>query len=98
VLFIREEGSLYQKALSDGDETVVLERVKDFVPTRHRVYFTSTDSHTIGYLDLTSGKVEKLLTTERRTFNIAVSPDEQTILFTQTEPQQSDVMLVEGFE
>ena len=97
-VFFTRAGRLHRKALPDGDETVVLDGVKDFIPTRHRVYFTSADSHTIGYLDLTSGKVEELLTTERDTFNIAVFPDEQVILFTQTEPPQSDVMLVEGFE
>ena len=89
---------LYRKRLADGEESVVLESVGDFEPVAEGIYFSSPESGVIRYLDFESGNVEELLAPERPATQISVSPDEQTILFTQREPSQADVMLVEGFE
>jgi hypothetical protein len=45
-----------------------------------------------------TSKIRKLLTIERHIgFAIAISPDGQKILFTQTDEEGSDLMLVENF-
>jgi len=89
---------LHRKRLTDGEESAVLEGVSDFAPTARGIYFALRESGAIRYLDLESGEVEELFAPELPTESIAVSADEQTILYTQREPPQADVMLVEGFE
>lgn len=92
-----ERGRLYRRRLAEGTEEVLLENVVRFALTAQRVYFSSRETGAIHRLDLGSGQVELLFQPDRLAGEIAVFPDEQTILFTQSEPRQSDLMLVEGF-
>jgi len=64
-------------------------------------FFTPPDGQgrsDICVYEFSTGKTSKILTIERNVYNcIAVSPDERTILYTQSDQVGSDLMLVENF-
>jgi len=92
------EGSqLLRKRLPDGPESVVIEEVGSWTSGETGLYFTSDGaSTTIRRLDFDSGRVTDVFEANSPIFQINVSPDEQTILFGQTD-NQVDIMLVENF-
>ena len=95
--YLEEKGRLYRKRLKDDQETAILDDVASFAPASGGLYFSPAGSAKIRRLDLESGQTEDVLEARTPITTIAVSPDEQTILFTQREPDRTDIMLVEGF-
>ena len=93
-----ESRRLYRKQLPDGDEVAVAENVEGFDSASSAVYFISSDKPAIWRLDSESGELQALLKLEEEGSRIAVSRDEGMILFTQDEPRQADLLLVEGIE
>ena len=93
-----ESRRLYRKRLPDGEEVPLVDNVEGFDAGGDAVYFISSDKPAIWRLDPESGERQVLLELENEGNRIAVSHDGSTILFTQSEPRQADLMLVEGFE
>ena len=87
---------LFRKRLPDGEETFIREEAGSAAPVERGVYFISND--TIRYLDFESGEESKILAPEERIFNLTISPDRRTLLYTALEPRQTDLMLVEGIQ
>ncbi len=88
---------LLRKRLPDGPEEIALDKAFFFTLGQTGFYFTrEVASTTLHRRDFESGEVEDVFESTKRIGGIEVSPDEQTILFGQTETQ-SDLMLVENF-
>jgi Tol biopolymer transport system component len=88
---------LIRKRLPKGPESVVLEAVGSWASGRTGLYFApDLKSTTIGRLDFESGRIVDVFEWNKPFAQIDLSPDEQTILFGQTE-DQVDLMLVEHF-
>ncbi len=92
-----ERKQLYRRSLSDGKEIFIGEAPWGIAAAGDGVYFVSQDQRSILHWSADSASVEEVLKLEKETATLAVSPDERTILFTQSEPRQADLMLVEGF-
>ena len=97
--------SVWRVLIEGGEETKVLDSVdagsKWTVRQKGIYYLACRDANGAGdlcFFDFGSGKVRKLLrATRKMTGDIAISPDGQTVLFSQTDDSGSDLMLVENF-
>lgn len=95
---VEDRQRLYRKRLPDGEDVPLAEHVRGFDAAGAAVYFISADAPAIWRLDDESGEPKLLLELEKQGGQVAVSRDEQTILFVQAEPRQADLLLVEGVE
>ncbi len=87
---------VFRKDLESGEEIVVLDNVYTFAPTAGGVYYAEWDSGVIRYLDLELGEVQDVVEAKPPIHSIAVSPDEQTILFSQVASGRADIMLIDN--
>ncbi len=90
--------------------TKVLDSVlgRNFAVVPGGIYFMqarddgSDEAYSIRFLNLANGRVELIARLPRNTVPVAqglsVSPDGQSILYTQVDDISSDLMLIEGFE
>ena len=103
--------ALWKTPVSGGEESKVLDSVagRNFAIVPGGIYFMQAPkegdrdpSASIRFLNLADGRVEiiaRLPSTDlRMTQGLGVSPDGQTILYTQADDISSDLMLIEGFE
>jgi Tol biopolymer transport system component len=99
-----KECSVWRMPAAGGEETLVLDSIACFPPyavgEQGINFFTEPDKQ--GRKDLTlydfaTSRRRKTLTIERPRAYFAVSPDGQTILYTQIDEAGSDLMLVENF-
>ena len=95
---LEDRRRLYRKQLPDGDDVPIAESSRGFDAAGDAVYFATSEPPAIWRLEPESGKSQLLIRPEKETGQVAVSPDEHTILFTQAEPRQADLLLVEGIE
>ncbi len=99
--------SLRRVPVEGGEESQVLEAVFGgiYEVVEDGVYFvppsTPEDGFSIEFLRFATGAVEHVMSLERRppigNF-LNVSPDRRSILYSQAEDYQSDIMLVENFQ
>jgi hypothetical protein len=97
--------SLWRMPVEGGEEIKVLDSVDaqgQWALGRQGVYFVvppDEQGHSdIRLYEFSTGKIRKILTIERSVGEqIAVSPDERTILYPQLDEAGSDLMLVENF-
>jgi Tol biopolymer transport system component len=90
---------LWKVPVGGGDETQVLDSVANwaFAPTSGGLYFISQSR--LQYFDFSTGRSKPILTLEKPVSNfLSVSPDERWLLYTQTDQDGSDLMLVENFK
>ncbi len=94
-----DQWRLYRKRLPDGEDVPVLERAGGFAAANSGVYFLTDpgDRRAISHWSADSGELREVAKLPKGSGNLAVSPDERTIVFTQVESRQADLMLVEGF-
>ena len=103
--------ALWKMPVSGGEESKVLESVvaRNFAVALGGIYFMQApDEHepdgaySIRFLNLADGRVEIIARLPRNTVQLTqgldVSPDGQSILYTQVDDISSDLMLIEGFE
>ena len=99
---------LWRIPTAGGEKSLVLEKVwaRNYALSRSGIYFIEPPRKTGGsfsfkFLDSASGDLRtlaKLRAGEAPGFGLTVSPDEQTIIYTEISAYGSDLMLVEGFE
>ena len=100
---------LWRVAVDTGEEERLLDAVSDwsrFAVTGRGIYFTSgtplppgnpTES-AIEFFDFATRKVSRILRPDKALFvGMAISPDEQWLLFTQFDQTGADLMLVDDF-
>ena len=108
VYFVRDEMSLWRVSITDGQETEVVPKMTgNWSLARDGLYFMSkrpilpvrTEEFTLSYLDFSSGDVTDLFSKVGAFDHIwlAVSPDEEWILYPEQESPTSELMLVESF-
>jgi Tol biopolymer transport system component/DNA-binding winged helix-turn-helix (wHTH) protein len=100
---------LWRVPIRDSEPTKVLDRVwaRNYAITKRGIYFVEQPDHggpgapfAFRCLDLESGEIRTLLTLPPDVVpghSFAVSPDEQTILYTRVKVTDSDLMLIENF-
>jgi dipeptidyl aminopeptidase/acylaminoacyl peptidase len=111
-LYYARRGSdtgIWRVPVSGGDETEVLpgpfEGHYEWTLSRSGIYYATTrdltrgEDYTIRYLDLASGRASELYRKQGASEHawLAVSPGEEWLLFTESEPSTSELMLVENF-
>jgi Tol biopolymer transport system component len=97
--------SVWRVPVDGGEEVKVLDSVHiqgQWTVGKRGIYFLSTpDKHNrsdVRFYDFATSKIRKLLTIEGELgYSISVSPDGQTIVYTQFDGVGSDLMLVENF-
>jgi Tol biopolymer transport system component/DNA-binding winged helix-turn-helix (wHTH) protein len=94
--------ALWQMPLGGGQERVVTESIKgrDFAVAAGGIYFVqeTRDTSDLRFLQFGLGNIRTIASLGRLVANgLAVSPDERSILFSRTEFEGSDLMLVENF-
>ena len=105
------ETALWKIPLGGGEESEVLESVvpRNFAVVPRGVYFMQAPdqdepdwAYSIRFLNLADGRVEIIArlpsNTVQATQGLDVSPDGQSILYTQVDDISSDLMLIERFE
>jgi Tol biopolymer transport system component/tRNA A-37 threonylcarbamoyl transferase component Bud32 len=94
---------LWRMPVGGGEETQVLDRtiaLRSFAITNLGIYFltTSNSEFSIQFFSFATAKTETITTVERPYLgSLTVSPDGQTILYSQFDQLGSDLMLVENF-
>jgi Tol biopolymer transport system component len=98
------DASLWRMSIDGGGEAQVLPSVYryNFAVTRRGIYFTPNrekdGSSSVEFLNFASGRVTQVAKIEKSLdLGITVSPDGQTVLYTQIDYEGSDLMLVENF-
>jgi len=98
--------SIWKMPAQGGEETKILDSVNadgGWAVGKKGIYFVTLPDN-LGHTDLSifefaSGKIRKILTFQRPDAGFgAVSPDERTILYTQSDETGSDLMMVENFK
>lgn len=97
--------SIWKMPAKGGEETKILDSVNpngDWAMGKKGIYFVTLPDklgHTnLSIFEFASGKIRKILTFQRPDAGIgAVSPDERTILYVQSDETGSDLMIVENF-
>jgi Tol biopolymer transport system component len=89
---------LFRMPAQGGEETQVLEGpvAISFGVTSKGVYF-QPNAKTIRFLDAATGKTSTIAELDKPGGNIAVSPDDAYVVWSQTDRTSQDLMLVEGF-
>ena len=103
--------ALWKIPVGGGEESTVLESVvpRNFAVALGGIYFMQAPdedepdgAYSIRFFDLADGRVEIIArlpsNTVQLTQGLDVSPDGQSILYTQADDTSSDLMLIEGFE
>ena len=91
--------------IEGGEETKVLDSVdagSAWTVRQKGIYYLACRDANLArdlcFFDFDSGKVRKLLRATRKMYGFAISPDGQTVLYSQTDDSGSDLMLVENFQ
>ena len=102
-LYYSDLSSLWIIPVAGGPRTLVVERFwssMSWAVGRSGIYFTGSRNtpRTIDFYDFDSKAVSSVMEFEKETFSgFSLSPDGESILYTQGEPPESDIMLVEDF-
>ena len=102
--FTRElasESSLWRKPVDGGEEVQVLPSIVygNFTVVDDGIYYVTKagQGFAIAFLNFATGKSETLSPIGDGYVGFSVSPDRKWILYTQTNPENSELVLVEGF-
>ena len=104
--FTRDDGAggVWKMPLEGGPETQVVQAVhrSNYVVVDHGIYFTprrgANGESSVRYLDFATGAIRTLMPIEKTIdLGLAVSPDGRYVLWSQTDHQGSDLMLIENF-
>jgi len=88
---------LYRMPAQGGEETQILRGpVGVYALTSKGVYFYS-DAKTIQFLDTATGKVSTIAALDKPSGFLTASPDDAYVVWSQTDRNTVDLMLVEGF-
>jgi Tol biopolymer transport system component/predicted Ser/Thr protein kinase len=90
---------LFRMPAGGGEEVQVVPGVGSFCVTSKGVYFAppSPGANTIQFLDAGSGKVSTLAAFDKAVAELAVSPDDAYVVWSQIDRHSFNLMLVEGF-
>jgi Tol biopolymer transport system component len=95
--------SVWKIPVEGGEETQVLESLSNsgsFALANHGIYFIprsdASSGSSIQFFSFDTTKIRTILKTDKRAFDLAVSPDGRWILYSQGD-HRSDLMLVENF-
>jgi Tol biopolymer transport system component len=97
---------LWRFSLAGGEESLISSSVEGFgsafAPGKEGIYFIRATGqgrrHQLVFLRYATGHVASVVTIPHPAdFGLALSPDERLILYSQTDPVGSDLMLVENF-
>jgi hypothetical protein len=98
--------SLWGLPLAGGEESQVLPAVaafgSAFAPAKEGIYFIRNSAHRVGqeiaFFRFATSQITSVVNIPRPAeVGLAVSPDERLILYSQTDQDGSDLMLVENF-
>jgi Tol biopolymer transport system component len=96
------DSSLRKMQAGGGEETQVLPSITswNFAVMDEGVYFVTRTGHrfAIEFLDFATGKAEVIAPVGLGYFGFSVSPDHKWILYSQTIPSSSELVLAEGFQ
>ncbi len=102
-LYLSDRTSLWSIPVAGGPRALEVERFlneMNWAVGRSGIYFTGSriTPKTINFYDFDSKAVNSVMEFEKETYvGLSVSPDGESVLYTQGEPPESDIMLVEGF-
>jgi Tol biopolymer transport system component len=92
---------LFRMPAGGGEEVLAVPRIKsfmDFCLTSKGVYFVPPDArNTIRLLDAVSGKVSTVVTSDHDVLQPTATRYDAYVMWSQTDPGTSNLMLVEGF-
>ena len=97
--------ALWRIPVDGGEEVEVLTGISDwstFAPVKQGIYFVPqrepTAPASIQFLSFAEGRIKTIIPIAKPVFvGLTVSPDRQSILYTQMDHEGSDLMLVEHF-
>ena len=91
--------SLWRVPAGGGEETRVLDAINGISVevVKDGLYFIAEQGHSIEFLDFRTGKTRTIFSVDKPTGDLSVSPDGQSILYSQQDSRSSDLMLVEDF-
>jgi len=96
------DSTLRKMQAGGGEETQVLPSITswNFAVMDEGVYFVTRTGHrfAIEFLDFATGKTEVIAPVGLGYFGFSVSPDHKWILYSQTIPSSSELVLAEGFQ
>ena len=101
--YVRGKKGLWSVPVQGGEESQVLESLHSgqYDVVEDGIYFipksTPEAGYSIQFLRFATGAVERIFTIERPDVGLSVSPDGRSILYSQAEERQSEIMLVENF-
>ena len=90
---------LFRMPAEGGESTLILPKlanIMDYAVTAKGIYF-SPDAKAIQFLDLATGRVSTLAVLEKPLGSLCASPDDAYVVWSQTDKDARDLMLVEGF-
>ena len=102
-LYFSKAGGLWKMPVEGGQESQVVESLSypfNFVVVDQGIYFISgkTLKLSLEFFDLATRLTEPLVQTDKRgQFGLTISPDKQSILYSQLDRFGTDLMLVENF-
>ena len=89
---------LFRMPAQGGEETQVLKgRVSIFFQVTSKGIYFHTNAQTIQFLDAATGKISTIAKLDEVEQSIGVSPDDAYVVWEQTDQNNTDLMLVEGF-
>ena len=89
---------LFRMPAQGGEETQVLEgRVSIFFQVTSKGIYFHANAQTIQFLDAATGKISTIAKLDKVEQSIGVSPDDAYVVWEQTDQNNTDLMLVEGF-
>ncbi|MFN7992737.1 MAG: protein kinase [Bryobacteraceae bacterium] len=94
-------GALFRMPTEGGEETQIAPHIDYFGITSKGLYLTIPGEKTMRFQDTTTGKSRVLATLDKSILagssNIAPSPDDAYVVWSQVDRNTSDLMLVDGF-
>jgi Tol biopolymer transport system component len=102
--FTKQSGSLCSVPVDGGEERTVLESIgmHSFVPASNGIYFLAPTAYSrpgrVQFLNSATGKITTVLEMDKPAWlGLSLSPDGQTLLFSQVGREESDLKMVDNW-